>query len=376
MLTNDFVTIVRDCTRQTPFQCDTTADMSDVLKRKLAARQAPRPATGASVEGILRKTMPRDADAVLSLDVAVMTFSMGMQEKADLLGAMRSTDLVFPLQSGGGSRGFVMLDGALVSALIEVQVSGSVSSHPPVERIPTRTDGIVVGEVVDRWLATAEVAVGEAGLVAAWPFAGFERMPRNITRREADLLLEPGEFRLVEIGISLDGGKRDGCLRLAVPHTLPESGIGATLAARVRGHLPDCRVELRAVLARVPQEMDRVRELKVHDVVVLPEDCLRCVRIETLGGQLVGRARLGQLEGKKAVRLSDADTPTPTGVPLPEAPATGLAVEDNAGGEGLPTLPEPHDAVAPPAQEGPAGELPDLPDFPEPTDLPELPPLP
>lgn len=375
-LANDFVTLVRDCARDRFAQSDTTTDMSDVLKRKLGARQAPRPPAGASVEGILRKIMPRDADAVLSLDIAVTSFSTGMEEKAELLGALGSSDLAFPVQSGDDARGLVILDGALVSALIEVQVAGSVSPHPPVERMPTRTDGIVVGEVVDRWLSTAEAAVEEAGLVTAWPLAGFERIPRHVTRREAELLLEPGEFRLIEIGISIDGGKRDGCLRLAAPHALLEGGKNATLAARVRGHLPDCRVQLRAVLARIPKEVHRVRELKQDDVVVLPEDCLRQVRIETLEGRLVGKAQLGQFEGKKAVRLSDGGSTHATCISLPQPSLAELAVDAETADGGSPDLPDPTASPARPGPTGPPEALPDLPDLPDPADLPDLPPLP
>ena len=68
--------------------------MSDVLKRKLGAMQTPKPPVGASVEGVLRKTMPRDADAVLSLDVAVTSFSTGSLEKTDLLATLQATDLL------------------------------------------------------------------------------------------------------------------------------------------------------------------------------------------------------------------------------------------------------------------------------------------
>lgn len=66
--------------------------MSDVLRRKLGASRPPKKPSAVSVEALLRKTMPRDADAVLSLDLLVKEFTALSFDKAELIeGSRRQT---------------------------------------------------------------------------------------------------------------------------------------------------------------------------------------------------------------------------------------------------------------------------------------------
>lgn len=352
--------------------------MSDVLRRKLGTMRARKKPSGVSVEGVLRKVMPRDADVVLSLDLSLLSLVAGAQEKSELLETVTENHLVYLVEAEDGARGLVILDPGLLAGIIEVQVSGKVSASSSEPRKPTRTDGIVVADIVDKWLATAESATAEAGLEAAWPVSGFERVHGILTRREADLLLEPVEFRTIEIALSLEGGAKTGKLSLAAPRRqgLIE-GRDSTTAARFRGHLPRLPVELHAVLVRLPLAMGQVKALRPDDVLPLPDACLQEVRLETGTGRLIRKARLGQLDGKKAVRLSDASAATAT-VPLQPAVtglAGGLGELDGMGAsatEGgaevplssLPDLPPLPDIDAVPADLGGLPELPELPDLP------------
>ena len=271
-----------------------------------------------------------------------------------------------------------------MAGIVEFQVAGRVSQADPEDRPPTRTDGIVVGEIVDRWLVTAETAITEVGLGTNWPLAGFERVHGRLSPREAALLLEPGDLRTIDISLSLEGGAKTGRLRLsAPPGDLAVDIHGATTAARVRGHLPDLRVDLRAVLIRLPQAVGAVGRLRPGEVLGLPDGCLQRVRLETCDGRLIREVQLGELDGQKAVRLfAGAHAPTsapllpqpsaleapgqvqlPTDAGLPDLPSLPGADVLATIGDGLPDLPE-------------AGALPDLPDLP---DLPggsDLPPLP
>ncbi|MCG6885527.1 MAG: hypothetical protein LJE62_17400, partial [Silicimonas sp.] len=105
--------------------------MTEVLRQKLAATRAPKRPAGVSVEALLRKTMPRDADAAVSLDISVTGFQSASEDKPTLLESLAPTDLVYLVQSAEGARGIVRLDKGLVSALIEVQMSGRVAPSPP-----------------------------------------------------------------------------------------------------------------------------------------------------------------------------------------------------------------------------------------------------
>lgn len=339
--------------------------MNDVLKRKMSATKTPKKAAAVTLDSLMRKTMPRDADAVLSLDLLVNSFTIFALENAELREGIGPNDLIYLLEDKTGARGIAVLDPGLTAAITEVQVAGRVSEKPPPERAPTRTDGIVVGEIVDRWLDSAEVAAAEAGLDSAWPLAGFERQPVSISRREAELLLEPVEFRTIDIALDLGGCGRSGRLRLAAPRAvaLLEQKMKTT-AARVRVHLPELPVHFHVVLTRIPMSVSQVRGLAVGDHVPLPEGCLGRVRLETSDGKTIQRGRLGQLEGRRAVRLSEDGTDEAPGTalsPLPSARTPIAAVPELPD---LPGLPEPAGA--------PEALMPELPDLPE---LPELPDL-
>ncbi len=362
--------------------------MTDVLRRKLGATRAPKKAAGITLEALLRKTMPRDADAVLSLDVAVQSFAVSMMDNTSLRQGIGEFDLVYLLESQDGARGLAVLDLSLTTSVVEVQVFGRLSAQEPLERTPTRTDGIVAGEIVDRWLDSGEVAASAAKLDGAWPFSGFARAPVPINRREAELLLEPVEFRVFDIALALGRGDRTGRLRLAAPRIAPllEQQENTT-AARVRGHLPELPVAMRVVLARLPMGMSEVGRLTPETVLPLPDGCLGHVRLETRAGRLIQEVRLGQLDGKKAVRLSeDAEVPQPSlpaagkelpsgpeleGLPEPPAVDAGQPQTAPAGESSLPDLPD-----LLPLPEAGGGDLPDLPDLPELPNLPELPDLP
>ena len=356
--------------------------MTDVLRRKLGASAAPKK-TGVTLEALLRKTMPRDADAVLSLETAVSDFAVTMMENENLRESIGPYDLVYLLENKDGARGLAILDLSLTAAIVEVQVAGQVSDAPPPERRPTRTDGIVAGEIVDRWLDSGESATASAGLDGFWPLSGYERAPVPINRREVELLLEPVEFRVLEISLLLGAGDRVGQLRLVAPRVTPllEQQENTT-AARVRGHLPELPVALRAVLANIPLGMSDVRALSPDTLLPLPDGCLSHVRLETREGRLVQEVRLGQLDGKKAVRLLEHEDGAASSVPPPLSAAPLPAADAGAGPAELPA-PQPAGEAAlpdlpdlPPVPETGAPDLPELPDLPDLPELPELPDLP
>ncbi|MEO0916122.1 MAG: hypothetical protein AAFY31_03945, partial [Pseudomonadota bacterium] len=171
--------------------------MSEVLRRKLGARRASDRSNAVSVETVLRKTMPRDADRILTLEAVVTQVTGGTMFKEQLLEAIGPQDLVYLAEDERAGRGVITLNPPLMAGIVEVQVSGRVSQKPVVERVPTRTDGIVAGEIIDAWLSTANTAMPEAGLESTWPMLGFERIPGKMSRREVDLSIEPVEFRTV-----------------------------------------------------------------------------------------------------------------------------------------------------------------------------------
>ena len=350
-------------------------DMSSTLRRKLAPSRAASVPGGSSVEALLRKVMPRVADEELSLDLTVGTVVMGGEDKVDVLGRLNSSDLVYRLEGPGQTRGICIMTSGLLAGLIEVQMSGRVSNSPAPDRKPTRTDGIVAGDVLDVWVEKASLAAGDEGIAETFPLSGYTRGSGILDRRNSDLMLDPQRYKTLSIELTLGDNAKSGTLYFALPeHGGGNAKTGRKNAEKMQGHMRGIATAMTAILTRLPQPIERVRDLAVGDVLKVPVASLVGVRLEGVDDHLITTARLGQLNGQKAVRLNlNARERAGLGVAGAGASGGDLGFELPSGSEvpslgagQLPDLPEV------PALES-ATDLADLPDLP---DLPELPDLP
>lgn len=362
--------------------------MSDasVLKRKLAPPLA-KALADCAVETLLRKTMPRDADRLFSLDLVVDSVDFSDTDKTSLVQGLKETELVFRLTNDKGDGGLCIVSPELLAGLIEIQLYGYVTAGEVGERKPTRTDGIVVASLVDAWMTTAqEVATAED--MEPLPFTGFVRGNGVLDQRNAGLLIEPGRYAQMSVKMSLGDDAKTGMLTLAWPAHTQAGAVEQTLAKQMERHLLNLDAPLHVVLARIPLAIERVRTLAVDDVIEVPAQALVSVKLEGIDGTPVGTGRLGQVEGKRAVRLNAQggankhpalmapSEETPQGAPPDMAGLTDfpdmttevpeMADVPSVGELNLPDLPDLPDA----------GGLPDLPDLPDAGGLPDLPDLP
>ena len=378
------------------------------IRKKISPARASVVPGGSSLEALLRKTMPRDADEILSMDLLVSGVTLASAGKDEVLASLGAFDLVYPLTGEDDATGICALSSGLVAALIEAQMSGRVSATPAMERTPTRTDGVIAGEVVDRFMATAIETATEEGLLETLPMFGFERSRRVLNLRTVELTLDPQSYRTMKIDLSLGGGAKQGWLTFATPERRNSPGEVRGAGKPIHEHLRQIEAPMRAVLARISVSMERAKALKPGDILGVPLEALRDVQLTCGDDVLVATAHLGQLNGRRAVRLKGGegmaekaadvtpgildpellggpmldvaaidtssellpdlpsgdlsdlpgtDFPDPTGGGLPDLPDIPGADLPDLPGSGLPDLPD-------------AGELPDLPDLPGPPDLP------
>ena len=341
--------------------------MSSALRRKLAPSRAAAMPGGSSVDALLHKILPRVADGELSLDLAVGPVVLGVMDKAEVMQRLQPADLIYPLAGKATARGICTLTAGLLAGLIEVQMSGRVTRATPAERQPTRTDGIVAGDIVDAWMAASCAAAEDEGIAESLPIIGYSRASGILDRRNCDLSLDPQTYRTLLIDLTLGDQAKTGTLFFATPqHIGAPARTGETAAARMHRHLGGMAAPMTAILTRLSQPIERARNLAVGHVLKVPVSALVNVRLEAGGGKLIARARLGQLNGQKAVRLN-----LKTGGP-PVSGAPPVFMFDAGKAAALPDLP---DLPAPQSAESmpPLADLPDLPELP---DLPALPDLP
>lgn len=360
------------------------------LKRRLAP---PRPVRGvgdSAVEALLRVEVPRASDQLLAMQSDVQAVTLSTMEHSAVVAALSRHDLICLMSRESRDVGLLVVDIGLLTALVEIQTLGKVTSVPAKERVPTRTDAVVISDMIDKWIADISRVAGEAGLAADVPFSGFVREHGILDLRAVELTLDPGQYRSMRITMALGDDAKIGVLTVFVPAAAAAWGgaDGGTLGARLRPHLMDAPAGMQAILTRFQHPLKKVLALKVGDVLPIDPHCLTRLVLEVREGAPLAQGRLGQVNGYRAVRLTgvgaeDAGKGPPIlGNALESAgarraigagePAKADVVVDPGTAQGamgaavLPDMPELPDI-------GALQDLPDLPDFPDLPDLPDFP---
>ncbi|MBY6046684.1 FliM/FliN family flagellar motor switch protein [Vannielia litorea] len=343
---------------------DTTRDL--VLRRKLDAG-APDPALAVAglppVAKALGLAMARVSDKLMELVAAAESTGQSTRSLAELLDELPANGLYAVLEGPQEAQGVMVLDNALMGALIEQQTAGALAPGAPTARKPTRTDAALCADWIDAVLRALAETYAEAAQ-ASW-LSGFGFSCHLPDARPLGLMLEDEPFHVLDFALDLGEGARKGSGKLILPAlgrapegrpaasgepgAEPHPDDRAAWERRLEGQVMDAEVTLLAVLHRFRRSIGEVQEFAEGDVIALPEGVINALRLETGDGTAVAAGRLGQTAGARAVRLRDADD---LSEPEDEMGAAMAALDDTE--DDLPSLP-----AMPEAE-----ELPDLPDLP------------
>ncbi len=314
------------------------ARVSDTaIRRILAFGRAESAVGGPGADRSWRLALARAARDTLKLDLEVTRLALERRSLAELLELPPERALIVVLEGPGEGLGLLVLDAAVLSAMIEALTMGKVGLAPLAPRKPTRTDAAMVANTIDTALVGLELALAqEADLIWAsgFRYASFLDDPRPL-----GLLLEDISYRVLTTELSLAEGARKGIAFLALPadgrgqspaigaekpDTEAQAGpaFSQALAAQVEG--ADCVLD--AVLARVSLPLSTVLHLSLGETIVLPNAALDRIRFEGLDGRAVAEGKLGQNRGSRAVRLTP---PNPTNALQPKSPVSEVTQPAN-----------------------------------------------
>lgn len=314
--------------------------MSDTVRDSLLKRRVtpPRPvmATGATaIKNMLVVALPRTADQLMGLQVSIQSVIFGILDQSAVIANLTENDLICRMSRAGSSSGLIVVDPPFLAALIEFQTLGKVTSVPPTERPPTNTDVTVLSDILDHWLTDLARAASEHGLAEDLLPTGYTRDAGHLDLRAAELALDPGQFRLLDISIDFGGETKFGKLSIYTPIVAASKGenLDATFGHQLRTHLLDAPVEMTAVLARESRSLDEITSLNEGDMFLLRTAQLQSVRLEAEDGNLISMARLGQTGGKRAVRPSVNEKPNQSllGIAAHDSEITAQHKPDDSG---------------------------------------------
>lgn len=282
-----------------------------LMRRKIGAGRPAPGSDAADPPALWRRAVSRGLHGAIGMQARLTAFEQADLSPGDLLRLPGASDLVALLEGAGGGFGLAILDPALLASMVEMQTAGRVAPRPAPERVPTDTDAAMVADPLDRVLALLE-AGGEDGAdpVRGLRYATRVQRPEALAPRLADV-----PHRLFALTLDLGQGARVGVLRLAVPQ-----GVETPGAAAAPDRCPDWQDRLSGAVLRGAVTLDARLpglRLSVADLAALAPGAVLPLEPEALTqarlvvrGHEVARARLGQAQGFRALRLSLAADPS------------------------------------------------------------------
>lgn len=292
---------------------------SNILRRMTRATAEDRDVRGVSPARALRVALARTAAQLWDLPLSVTAVRKQLVDHGEVTGALRSDALMVLLDGPEGARGGMALDRALVASLIEVQTIGSVLRVDLSEREPTPTDAAMIAPWLDEALERSDVALGQdandEGMSNRWAI-GYRFGALAEDARALALVLDATEFHLLRLQIDVADGARSGEMTLVLPaektydpvtdEDPPENNAQSFLSVPA---------EITVFAARKTLTLSEASKLAPGDVLPIDELLLKAAELRAVDGNLLGTARLGQLNGHWAIKLEGEAPASTTAVP-------------------------------------------------------------
>lgn len=352
-------------------------DPRPVLARIVAAHLGVGPGQAELTPGLqtgLSRAIRRAALPFASLapDVAEISVTADVT-LSDAIAGLPAHGLLAAIEDDEGRRGLIALDHRLVDALIEVQATGRVEDIDLPPRKITRIDEALCRDFVDLMLgAFAQETAEQVG--RDWP----DRMTygSNVAERaQLNLLLPDRGYRLLRVAVTMGGSKTGDLVvllpadpaiarrrALAAPQSAAQAAAPADWSDRMLSVLGTAPMTLDAVLMRVTLPLGQVQALGEGDLVPFDHSDLSAVTLVDDTGHVFARGSLGQLSGRRAVRMGGARAVKPASQPQPPAampdPGMGMAA---ASPMAPPGSLAPLDGLPPADPTAPTAPLTDLP---------------
>jgi flagellar motor switch protein FliM len=276
----------------------------------------------------MRPALSRAADKAVRLSASVLGVAEETLEAEALIETGPEDWVVTGLRDGAnaGLTGLFLINPALRSALVEMQTMGNLLPPAQEQRKVTRTDAILSVPFATQLLAKlGEVGFGQDILDPA----AYDMGPMD-DLRTAGLVMMQGSYQSWRITVQLGGGDRQGEILIAMRPQIMTAPATTDAAPKwseaLRDALQDAPADLKAVLSRMTLPMSKIEEFEVGQVIQLAGTTVGSVSLVGPGGEQIAMARLGQVAGKRAVRVEvevielQDDTPKlpPVVAPLPE----------------------------------------------------------
>lgn len=363
-----------------------------LVKRRLAGEGRPPPEIGRMVpETALKLACARACEEAIELEVMAKSVKMRRTVVSSLIDELPENALISLLQGPRNRLALAVFDGQMLAAVIEKQTTGRVVPTPAADRAPTRTDAVMMIDLINEILSTFQAEGEEAALPLTPIWSGFEYALPLEGARAIQMALEDIPYRLFDVHLDLEKGAKEGRVLLVFPFDPPRSsaqrpaGEGEEDIGALADVVQDTQTQMEAVLHRTEMPLSQVTGLTVGSLIPIPAETIMQIQIEDCLGERISFGSLGAQSGHRAVRINlsapDAlshpvdltKASNPTEGAVAGAPLMSAAVVSPPESVGIP----PSGAMGE-EMSAMSAELPELPpleglgDFPAMSDLPPL----
>lgn len=272
----------------------------DILRKKMRPRLSAVGPCLAWWQAEADKLLREICKTTLGLDVKATGLEGRQVYAPEELIAMAEVSLPFLTTGPDGAMGLFVLDGPMIDGLIEQQLLGKVL---PTERLKRPVTTIDAG-LSEGFARTVLSRLTQAHVDQ---LAGFDPVGPQQDRASLRLSLGEGRYDIIQAAVDMGPGIKTGRFEIWVPSL--SQGIGQLSTSKINPDmialLAECEVELGSKIegctttARVLMEMDAGTVLK------FPKTALGSVALTDCKGQVIARGRLGQLNGERALRMSE-----------------------------------------------------------------------
>lgn len=374
-------------------------EAGQAIRKKLQSTRERATPVARRLMAVWSEVVPAYAEEHLGIALNVGRLDARMTPLDVALEDVPETTLMIRIERDSGLVGVVLVDEVVLAAVLEVQTCGHVRRSDIVERIPTATDAMIIGDILRPLMIASD---NELRIFKGFDeYFGYRPTVHFPDMRTALMALAEGVYRRTDISLDFQEGRRVGKVSLLYPLSetaRPTKPDDKSLGEELTEAIMDADVRIEAVLYTTRRSLGDIAAFEEGDVVTVPLSALSDIRLRASDGALLGRARLGQLNGQRAIRVrtgaldedeaaqfdparaSKASTALPepeTAFPdgpiaedreLPDLPPPPPPLDDLPALDDLPPPPPPPMGDLPPLTER-AGEAPNL------DGLPELPPL-
>lgn len=305
---------------------------TSILRRMTNPEVEEAPQSPLTTSRAVRLAMTKAAHSTLGLVVTVTAIEEIVQPLDEMLNGLAEDLMMVALHRKALPVGLIGLDMQMRAAVLELQTIGQVSRQVADIRPATSTDKQMSDPLVETFLQ------GLSESVAGSEFEGWldGLSQHNIIpdTRAAALLLEDKEYRVLRLTVDLGVEDRNGSVVIALPLSevvappdIP-TPIKIDWEPAFRQTVSDATTEFEVELHRFQIALAQAQNLQVGEVLPLPGCTVSSARLVSLDGKVELPAKLGQIGGKRAVRIEQAPAvgmadlaALPADQPMAEVPA-------------------------------------------------------